>query len=174
MRDILYPRPTSFKFYRDSLWFTLGMFIMAATGFFISLKPSFENEIGSLQMIVNALNLIFTTVPPALPASMAVGVVVSVARLRKKNIYCTSPPTINACGIVDLMVFDKTGTLTEEGLEVFGYRGVLNNTNRNNNMNMNAAETCFDIFENECYSNQEEGKWWTDPAKKEAQKYNVK
>jgi magnesium-transporting ATPase (P-type) len=27
-------------------------------------------------------------------------------------------------GRVNVMVFDKTGTLTEEGLEVFGYRGV--------------------------------------------------
>jgi cation-transporting ATPase 13A3/4/5 len=55
---------------------------------------------------------------------MTAGIVFSLARLKKKRIYCISPPTINVAGRVNIMVFDKTGTLTEDGLQVYGFRGV--------------------------------------------------
>ena len=45
-------------------------------------------------------------------------------RLKKKNIFCISPPKINVSGKVNIMCFDKTGTLTEEGLDTFGIRPV--------------------------------------------------
>ena len=60
--------------------------------------------------------------PPALPAAMTAGTAFALARLRKKKIFCISPPRVNVSGRVNLMVFDKTGTLTEDGLQVFGYR----------------------------------------------------
>jgi cation-transporting ATPase 13A2 len=63
-------------------------------------------------------------VPPALPAAMTVGTVFAINRLKNKKIFCISPPRVNVSGRVNLMVFDKTGTLTEDGLQVFGYRGV--------------------------------------------------
>jgi cation-transporting P-type ATPase 13A2 len=63
-------------------------------------------------------------VPPALPAAMTVGTVFAISRLKKKKIFCISPPRINVSGRVNLMVFDKTGTLTEDGLQVYGFRGV--------------------------------------------------
>jgi cation-transporting ATPase 13A3/4/5 len=37
VRDILYPKPTKFKFYRDSLIFVAGMAVLAIIGFFITL-----------------------------------------------------------------------------------------------------------------------------------------
>ncbi len=43
-------------------------------------------------------------------------------RLRKKGIFCISPPRVNVSGRVNVMVLDKTGTLTEDGLQVYGFR----------------------------------------------------
>lgn len=47
---------------------------------------------------------------------MTAGTVFALSRLKKKRIYCISPPRVNVAGRVNLMVFDKTGTLTEDGL----------------------------------------------------------
>lgn len=55
---------------------------------------------------------------------MTIGIVFAINRLKKRDIYCISPSRVNVCGRVNLFVFDKTGTLTEEGLEVYGFRGV--------------------------------------------------
>lgn len=60
--------------------------------------------------------MITIAVPPALPAAMTAGTVFAISRLKKKKIYCISPPRVNVSGRVNLMVFDKTGTLTEDGL----------------------------------------------------------
>lgn len=68
--------------------------------------------------------MITITVPPALPAAMTIGTVFAINRLKKKKIFCISPQRVNVSGRVNIMVFDKTGTLTEEGLEVYGFRGV--------------------------------------------------
>jgi cation-transporting ATPase 13A3/4/5 len=54
---------------------------------------------------------------------MTVGTLFALARLKKKRIFCISPPRVNVAGRVNMIVFDKTGTLTEEGLQVFGFRG---------------------------------------------------
>ena len=47
---------------------------------------------------------------------MTVGIIFAINRLKKKKIYCISPPRVNIAGRVNIMVFDKTGTLTEDGL----------------------------------------------------------
>lgn len=57
-------------------------------------------------------------VPPALPASITVGIGFAVARLLRKKIFCISPQRINVCGRVNFLCFDKTGTLTEDKLEI--------------------------------------------------------
>ena len=57
---------------------------------------------------------------------MTVGTVFAINRLKKKKIFCISPPRVNVSGRVSLMVFDKTGTLTEDGLEIYGFRAVYN------------------------------------------------
>lgn len=75
-------------------------------------------------MIKKSLDLITIAVPPILPSAMTIGCVYAMNRLKKSKIYCISPPKVNICGRVNLMVFDKTGTLTEEGLEIYGYRCV--------------------------------------------------
>lgn len=67
---------------------------------------------------MEALDLITIVVPPALPAAMTVGSLYAQTRLRKKQIFCISPRSINVSGSIDCVCFDKTGTLTEEGLDL--------------------------------------------------------
>jgi cation-transporting ATPase 13A2 len=124
IRSILYPKATKFRFYTDSLKFILFMSIIAVGGFLFFL-PHFISEGTDPSVIVDrSLDLLTITVPPALPAAMTVGMMYSLSRLKKKKIFCISPPRINVAGRVNLMVFDKTGTLTEDGLNVHGFRTV--------------------------------------------------
>lgn len=97
---------------------------VALVGFFITLPYLIKNNNPAGDIVDKSLDLITITVPPALPAAMTVGVVFAVNRLKKKKIFCISPPRVNVAGRVNMMVFDKTGTLTEEGLEVSGYRAI--------------------------------------------------
>jgi len=124
VRDILYPKPNKFKFYQDSLKFIFGMGLLAVVGFLTTLPFMLSQGYAASQIVDRSLDLLTITVPPALPAAMTVGTVFAISRLKKKKIYCISPPRINVSGRVNLMVFDKTGTLTEDGLQVFGFRGV--------------------------------------------------
>lgn len=124
VRDILYPRPNKFKFYKDSLIFIFCMGILAVLGFLCTMPFMIAQGYEPTQIIDRSLDLLTITVPPALPAAMTIGTVFAISRLKKKKIFCISPPRINVSGRVNLMVFDKTGTLTEDGLQVFGFRGV--------------------------------------------------
>lgn len=124
VRDILYPKPNNFSFYRDSLWFIFVMGLIAIIGFCFTLPAMISQNYNTTDIIDRSLNMITITVPPALPAAMTIGTVFSISRLKKHKIFCISPPRVNVSGRVNLMVFDKTGTLTEDGLEVMGYRGV--------------------------------------------------
>jgi cation-transporting ATPase 13A2 len=102
------------------------MGILALVGFFACLPIMIEQNFQTHIIIDRSLDLITITVPPALPAAMTAGTAFAIARLKKKKIFCISPPRVNVSGRVNLMVFDKTGTLTEDGLQVFGFRGVEN------------------------------------------------
>jgi cation-transporting ATPase 13A2 len=124
VRDILYPRPSKFKFYRDSMIFVAAMAVLAVVGFCFTLPVMIAQDYHFLEILDRSLDLITITVPPALPAAMTIGTVFAINRLKQKKIFCISPPRVNVSGRVNVMVFDKTGTLTEEGLEVYGFRGV--------------------------------------------------
>lgn len=75
-------------------------------------------------LVIRALDIVTIVVPPALPAAMTVGTVYAQSRLKKKLIYCISPPRINVGGKLKLICFDKTGTLTEDGLDIWGVLGI--------------------------------------------------
>lgn len=64
------------------------------------------------------IDVITIAVPPALPAALSAGLVYAQNRLKKDNIFCISPRSINICGSINTVVFDKTGTLTEDGLDL--------------------------------------------------------
>jgi len=129
VRDILYPRETKFKFYRDSLIFVGFMACFTIVGFTISLPTLISKGVTTGNIVKKSLDLITITVPPALPAAMSIGVAFAISRLKKSSIFCISPPRVNVSGLIQIMVFDKTGTLTEDSLQLMGLRGVTRKMN---------------------------------------------
>ncbi|KFQ63190.1 putative cation-transporting ATPase 13A2, partial [Pelecanus crispus] len=125
--SILYPKPVSFKFYKDAMKFVLFLSILAFIGTLYSILILVKNQVPMEQIIFRALDLVTIIVPPALPAAMTVGTIYAQNRLKKRGIFCISPPRINLCGKIRLVCFDKTGTLTEEGLDVWGVVPLENN-----------------------------------------------
>ncbi|XP_064894191.1 polyamine-transporting ATPase 13A2 isoform X4 [Columba livia] len=125
--SILYPKPVSFKFYKDAVKFVLFLAVLAFIGTLYSILILVKNQVPVGQIIIRALDLITVIVPPALPAAMTVGTIYAQNRLKKQGIFCISPPRINLCGKIRLVCFDKTGTLTEEGLDVWGVVPLENN-----------------------------------------------
>jgi len=49
-------------------------------------------------MILDSLDLITITVPPALPTALAIAVTFAMKRLRKKSIFCICPNKVNVSG----------------------------------------------------------------------------
>ncbi|XP_028977460.2 probable cation-transporting ATPase 13A3 isoform X2 [Esox lucius] len=128
VRSILYPKPTDFKLYRDAYLFLLCLVAVAAVGFVYSIVFSIINEVPAKTIIIESLDIITITVPPALPAAMTAGIVYAHRRLKLIGIFCISPQRINICGQLNLVCFDKTGTLTEDGLDLWGVQRVENAT----------------------------------------------
>lgn len=120
VRSILYPKPVDFKFQRHSYYFVLFLASVACIGFIytIILMVDFGDKVADI--IIRSLDLVTITVPPALPAALAMGIVFAQRRLVGHAIYCISPISINICGTVNTVCFDKTGTLTEDGLNMQG------------------------------------------------------
>lgn len=120
VRAILYPKPLGFKFYRDAIRFILVLAFIAAGGMSYSLWLMLQKGRHYSKIIIRVLDIVTIVVPPALPAAMTVGTVYAQARLKKRGIFCISPPRINLCGKLKVICFDKTGTLTEDGLDLWG------------------------------------------------------
>ncbi|KAG7227155.1 hypothetical protein INR49_013953 [Caranx melampygus] len=120
VRSILYPKPTDFKLYRDAYLFLLCLVGVAGIGFIYTIVLSIMNKVPAKTIIIESLDIITITVPPALPAAMTAGIVYAQRRLKRIGIFCISPQRINICGQLNLVCFDKTGTLTEDGLDLWG------------------------------------------------------
>ena len=50
-------------------------------------------------IIVRVLDLITIVVPPALPATLSIGITFALARLKEKQIFCISPQRYGSQGI---------------------------------------------------------------------------
>ncbi|XP_056277596.1 polyamine-transporting ATPase 13A3-like isoform X5 [Pseudoliparis swirei] len=120
VRSILHPKPTDFKLYRDAYLFLLCLVGVAGIGFIYTIILSIMNKVPAKTIIIESLDIITITVPPALPAAMTAGIVYAQRRLKRVGIFCISPQRINMCGQLNLVCFDKTGTLTEDGLDLWG------------------------------------------------------
>lgn len=120
VRAILFPKPLGFKFYQDAMKFILFLACVAVFGMAYSVYSYVRLKADIERIIMRVLDIITIIVPPALPAAMTVGTVYAQSRLKKKQIFCISPPRINFCGRLNLFCFDKTGTLTEDGLDMWG------------------------------------------------------
>lgn len=130
VRSMLFPKPSGFSFYADSFRYISVMGGVAIVGFIISVINFIHLHVPTHLIITRALDLITIVVPPALPATLTIGISFAVSRLKKKQIYCISPQRVNVGGKLDIMCFDKTGTLTEEGLDIFGVRVVNRESNK--------------------------------------------
>ncbi|KAF3935735.1 hypothetical protein ABW19_dt0209217 [Dactylella cylindrospora] len=130
VRSMLFPKPTGFKFYRDSFYYISVMAGIALLGFCASFIRFIELGLAWHLILVRALDLITIVVPPALPATLTIGTNFALSRLKKKQIFCISPMRVNVAGKLDVICFDKTGTLTEDGLDVLGVRAVQRGSNK--------------------------------------------
>lgn len=124
VRSMLFPKPSGFKFYRDSFRYIAVMACIALIGFTASFVNFVRLGLAWHLIIVRALDLITIVVPPALPATLTIGTNFALSRLRSKQIFCISPQRVNVGGKLDMICFDKTGTLTEDGLDILGVRFV--------------------------------------------------
>lgn len=122
VRSMLFPKPSGFKFYRDSFRYISVMAGIAMVGFVASFINFVKLGLAWHLIFVRALDLITIVVPPALPATLTIGTNFALSRLKKKHIFCISPQRVNVGGKLDIVCFDKTGTLTEDGLDVLGVR----------------------------------------------------
>src|SRR3569833_1664639 len=130
VRSMLFPKPSGFKFYRDSFRYISVMACVALLGFIASFVNFLRLHLAWHLIIVRALDLITIVVPPALPATLTIGTNFALSRLKSKQIFCISPQRVNVGGKLDIMCFDKTGSLTEEGLDILGVRVVSRSANR--------------------------------------------
>lgn len=64
-------------------------------------------QVPAKTIIIESLDIITITVPPALPAAMTAGIVYAQRRLKGIGIFCISPQRINICGQINLVCFDK-------------------------------------------------------------------
>lgn len=120
VRAILFPKPNRFKFHSDSIKFIGILTLIALLGFLISLDTLISQRVGNLGLFFCSADLITIAVPPALPLAMSAGTAFAISRMRKKGIFCISPPAVNAAGRLSIICFDKTGTLTEDSMKLKG------------------------------------------------------
>ncbi|EGT37875.1 hypothetical protein CAEBREN_31546 [Caenorhabditis brenneri] len=124
VRSIMYPKPVDFRFTKDLFKFILFLACISGLGFIYTIIVMIMRGNTIRRIVVRSLDIITITVPPALPAAMSVGIINAQLRLKKKEIFCISPSTINTCGAINVVCFDKTGTLTEDGLDFHVVRPV--------------------------------------------------
>jgi len=136
IRPIIFPKESEFNFKTDSVKYIYFMACLSIIGFSISLPFLLNTNMSFYEIIVKALDLVTTTVPPALPACIGIGITYSLSRLKEYGIICINRERVNMAGKVDMICFDKTGTLTEDHLDIYGYRGVK----------YKKGDFCFDKF----------------------------
>ncbi|RYG52123.1 hypothetical protein EON67_01920, partial [archaeon] len=116
--SILYPKVPTFKFTQQSLMFIGALFLLAMMGFAVNAKELSSLGVGVAKIVQRGCDMVTIVVPPALPLALTVGIAYALLALRKRRIYCISPPRVNLAGKINCFCFDKTGTLTTEGLEM--------------------------------------------------------
>lgn len=109
-----------FKFYRDAVRFVIVLGLLSIAGFVVSIVFLLRANASTQTLVMHSLDLLTIVVPPALPMAMTVGTAFALYRLKRADVYCTSPLRVNVCGKVKIVCFDKTGTLTEDSLDVLG------------------------------------------------------
>ncbi|XP_038078895.1 probable cation-transporting ATPase 13A3 [Patiria miniata] len=120
VRCILYPKPMDFSMLKDAFLFLAVLATFALIGFIYAIVTFVRFGYSTGYIVIRGLDIITIAVPPALPASLTIGMLYAQFRLKAKGIFCISPQRINTCGSLNVVCFDKTGTLTEDGLDMKG------------------------------------------------------
>ena len=118
LRSILFPRSQPRRFVNDSIQFIAFMLIICVVIFSIAAINLKKAGATDLKVFIRFLDMVTIAVPPALPACLTIALVFSIGRLKKKEVFVTSPDRIAMAGQLDVIAFDKTGTLTEIGLDL--------------------------------------------------------
>ncbi|KAI5754967.1 hypothetical protein M8J77_013022 [Diaphorina citri] len=119
VRSILYPPPADFKFDQDSYKFIWVLASIALCGSLFTIIMKILRGRSLWDIVIKSLDIITIVIPPALPATMTVGKLYALTRLKKYNISCINSRVINVSGSINCVCFDKTGTLTEDGLDMW-------------------------------------------------------
>ncbi|ETL92785.1 hypothetical protein L917_08961 [Phytophthora nicotianae] len=119
-RSILFPKPITFEFERDSYRYLAILWIVAIAAFIKQLVAGFHVGTPFVATLVTSLSLITVAVPPALPLVLTSGIGFSMHRLHQRGIFCIDSQRVNSCGQLSCFCFDKTGTLTKEHLSFVG------------------------------------------------------
>lgn len=121
VRSILFPKESNFKFKNDSIKYIVIMAILSGLGFLIAFPFMVSHGIAMIDILFKAMDLLTTTVPPALPACLGIGISIALKRIKDRQIICINRDRVNVVGKVDTICFDKTGTLTEDSLDLHGF-----------------------------------------------------
>lgn len=89
VRSMMFPKPSGFKFYRDSFRYISVMGCVAMLGFVVSFVNFIRLGLTWHVILIRALDLITIAVPPALPATLTIGTNFALSRLRR-NKYSAS------------------------------------------------------------------------------------
>ena len=111
-KSIMFPTKTEFKFNQDAKSFLSILGVIALVAFFNRVYNNLSDGMSIPYSIFTSLDIITIAVPPALPLILTVGIGFSIARLKKKKIYCIDPARLHYAGKLEIMCWDKTGTLT--------------------------------------------------------------
>ena len=91
-----------------SIWYPLQCLLLRPLAPPLTLSPcSFPPP--SHQVFIRFLDMVTIAVPPALPACLAIATVLSIGRLRRRDVFVTSPERVAMAGQLDVICFDKTG-----------------------------------------------------------------
>ena len=116
IRSIMFNNPASYRFERDSNYFTLYIFCVALTFvmiyYYIAFTHFSKSERNLGDIFLPSLDIILTMVPPGLSLCLSIGIEYAQNRLKNKQIVALKGRLINASGRMKAIYFDKTGTLT--------------------------------------------------------------
>lgn len=106
--------------WKDALFLVLFLscFAVASAGYV--LHQGIMSKKSSFELLLHAVLIVTSVIPPELPMQTAMAVNAAVAALMKLHVFCTEPFRIPIAGKVELCLFDKTGTLTSDKLVVAG------------------------------------------------------
>ncbi|KAK1929195.1 putative cation-transporting ATPase 13A3 [Phytophthora citrophthora] len=119
-RSILFPKPITFEFERDSYRYLVVLWSIAIAAFIKRVVDGSGTNTPFVDTVLHSLDLITIAVPPALPLVLSSGIGFAMQRLKKGGVFCIDSRRVNSCGQVTCYCFDKTGTLTEEHLSFIG------------------------------------------------------